>query len=82
MPAPTNQLEQTIQSVHIDARNRSSVREELALRPEFSTQSSTATNGVTCATRREARVTRLTAGSVSYFYRRYPTGSVAASLSH
>jgi hypothetical protein len=34
----------------------------LALRPEFSTESPNATNGVMCATRREARVTVLTAG--------------------
>lgn len=55
---------------------------ELALRPEFSAQSSTATNGVTCATRRERGLLVLTAGSVSYVYRRFPTGLVAASQSH
>ena len=39
-----------------------------------------ATNGVSCATRREARVTDLTAGLVPDSYRRYPTGPVTSSL--
>jgi hypothetical protein len=35
----------------------------LALRPEFSAQSPNATNGASCATRREARVTGFDCGA-------------------
>ena len=40
-----------------------------------------ATNGVSCATRREARVTGFDCGAgAGLFYRRYPTDPVASSL--
>ena len=67
--------------VHVNARDRSRVGRELALRPGFSTEAwmpptaRSAPRGV----RRGLLV--LTAGLVPYFYWRYPTGPVVASQS-
>jgi hypothetical protein len=68
--------------VHIGARNRSTVEPELALRPEFSTRVRMPPTAH-CASRGGRRgLLVLTAGLVPYFYRRYTTGPVVASLSH
>jgi hypothetical protein len=66
--------------VYINARNRSSVIDELALRPEFSAQVRMPLT-VLLAPRGVWRgLLVLTAGLVQYFYGRYLTGSVASSL--
>jgi hypothetical protein len=52
-------------SAHTSARKGSTVGCELALRAERSAQAQIATDGATCATRREAGVLVLTAGPAS-----------------
>ena len=51
----------------------------VALRPEFSAQSSGANNGVICAHRARGGLLLLTAGAGSHFSRRYPTVPVVSS---
>ena len=73
MPAPADEPEQTFEGlVHINARNRSTVVDELALRPGFSAQARHATNGASCATRREAGVTGFDCGAGAVLLRALP----------
>ena len=66
---------------HINARNRSSVIDELALRPEFSAQVRMPPTARSAPRGVWRGLLVLTAGLVPYFYGRYPTGPVVASLS-
>jgi len=59
---------------HINARNRSSVIDELALRPEFSAQVRMPPTVLPAPRGVWRGLLVLTAGLVPYFYRRYPTG--------
>jgi hypothetical protein len=63
-----------------NARDRSTVDSELALRPEFLNPGPQATNGAACATRRGTGLSVLTAGPVQYLYGRYATRPVTAAL--
>jgi hypothetical protein len=67
--------------VYINARTRSSVVDELALRPEFSAQVRMPPTALLAPRGVWRGLPVLTAGLVPYFYRRYPTGPVVASLS-
>jgi hypothetical protein len=67
--------------VHINARIRSSVVDKLALRPEFSAQVRMPPTALLAPRGVWRGLPVLTAGLVAYFYRRYPTGPVVASLS-
>jgi hypothetical protein len=66
--------------VHINARIRSSVVDELALRPEFSAQVRMPPTALLAPRGVWRGLPVLTAGLVPYFYGRYLTGSVASSL--
>jgi hypothetical protein len=62
-PMPAEGSEQRLlRSAQANARDRSTVVGELALRPGFSSQSPVATDGVFCVTRREAWVTGFDCG--------------------
>ena len=67
--------------VHINARNRSSVIDELALPPEFSAQVRMPPTVLVAPRGVWRGLLVLAAGLVPYFYGRYPTGPVVASLS-
>ena len=76
---PAEKSEQTsLRSKHAYARNGSTVASELALRPGFSPQSLTATDGASCVTRREAWATGFDCGAGRFVYRHYisPVASV------
>jgi len=79
--APADEPSRLLGLIHINARDRSTVEHELALRLGSSPDS-------VCHRRRDLRHEArgvgywfLTGGPVSYFYRRYPTGAVASSQS-
>jgi hypothetical protein len=65
--------------VHINARDRSRVEWELALRPGFSAQARMPPTARFAPRGERHGLLVLTAGPVPYFYRRNPTGPVAAS---
>ena len=72
--------EQTIRGlVHITARERSTVVDELALRPGFSAQARMPPTALLAPRGVRRGLLVLTAGPVRYFYGRYPTGPVAAA---
>jgi hypothetical protein len=68
--------------VFITAWNRSTVGQELALRPGFSAQARMPPTARSAPRGVRRGLLVLTAGLVPYFYRRYTTGPVVASLSH
>ena len=65
----------------MNARDRSRVGRELALRPGFSTPSPVPPTARSAPRGVRRGLLVLTAGLVQYFYRRYPTGQVVASQS-
>jgi hypothetical protein len=80
MPAPADEPSKLVRSVHMNARDRSTVDSELALRPGFSTQTRMPPTARSAPRGGRRGLLVLTAGPVPYF-RRYPTGSVVASRS-
>jgi hypothetical protein len=64
----------------MNALSRSRVVHELALRPGFSAQAQMPPTARSASRGERRGLLVLTAGSVSCFYRRYPTGPVASSL--
>ena len=65
----------------MNPRDRSRVEHELALRPEFPPQARMPPTARSAPRGVRRGLLVLTAGLVQYFYRRYPTGPVVASLS-
>src|SRR5207248_11783318 len=65
--------------VHVNARDRSRVGGQLALRPGFSAQARMPPTALRAPRGERRGLLVLTAGPVPYFYGRYPTGPVASS---
>ena len=78
--APANEPDETFQPGPHNGGNRSRVVNELALRPGFSAQARMPPTAPPAPRGERRGLLVLTAGSVPYFYRRYPTGPVVSSL--
>jgi hypothetical protein len=75
IPAPVDEPEQIVLGlVHVNARDRSRVGRQLALRPGFSALARMPPTALRAPRGERPGLLVLTAGPVPYFYGRYPTG--------